>query len=148
MYACYVVSTYVPVAAAGYEDTKGFSASLLTSVVQAGCSGWRRAYGFTQEFGTVAQSVATCLRAAAAVSLHDTTLILLLESHGILDDRAIVLALLQVSPVLVIKAAARENAAWVNGASASEAIDAAQNVRTPLFQGSATTVTNVSVKDR
>ena len=36
-----------------------------------------------------------------------------------------------VSPILVIKAAARENAAWVNGASAAEAADAAQNVRLP-----------------
>jgi hypothetical protein len=40
-------------AAAGYEDTKGFSASLLTAMVQAGCAGWRRAHGVTQEFGTV-----------------------------------------------------------------------------------------------
>ncbi len=52
--------------AAGYEDTKGFSASLMISLVQQGCSGWRRAHGVTQEFGTVATSSATILRAAVA----------------------------------------------------------------------------------
>eukprot|EP01052_Picozoa_sp_SAG31_P034824 SAG31_NODE_4121_length_3562_cov_5.914525_3_plen_76_part_00 len=52
----------------------------------------------------------------------------------------------QVSPTLVIKAAARENAAWVHGASTEEeAIDAAQNVRdvfyvrTPRWQESVMT---------
>jgi hypothetical protein len=34
---------------------------------------------------------------------------------------------------MVIKATARENAAWVNGASASEAMDAAQNVRDVFY---------------
>lgn len=80
-------------AAAGYEETKGFSASLITALVQAGCSGWRRAHALTQEFGTV-------------------------------------------SPILVIKATARENAAWVNGATPVEATDAAQNVRTVALRSS------------
>jgi len=53
-------------ASAGYEDTKGFSASLMISLVQQGCSGWRRAHGVTQEFGTVATSPTTILRAAVA----------------------------------------------------------------------------------
>ena len=52
--------------AAGYEDTKGFSASLMMSLVQQGCSGWRRAHGVTQEFGTVAATLATILRAVVA----------------------------------------------------------------------------------
>lgn len=77
-------------AAAGYDDTKGFSASIIPALVQAGCSGWRRAHAVTQEFGTV-------------------------------------------SPISVIKAAARENAAWVNGASVSEATNAAQNVRDVFY---------------
>ena len=54
----------VRTAAAGYEDTKGFSASLMISLAQEGCSGWRRAHGVTQEFGTVAAFLATTLRPA------------------------------------------------------------------------------------
>jgi hypothetical protein len=39
----------------------------------------------------------------------------------------------QVDPVLVLKATARENAAWVHGASPAEATDAAQNVRDVFY---------------
>ena len=77
-------------AAAGYEDTHGFSSNVITALIKAGVPGWRRAHAVTQEFGTV---------------------------RG----------------VQVIKAAARRNAAWVNGASPAEALDAAQNVRDVFY---------------
>jgi hypothetical protein len=40
-------------AAAGYQDTKGFSANIMPALVKAGCAGWTRAHAVTQEFGTV-----------------------------------------------------------------------------------------------